>query len=346
MGWEPWVGHWPDNGRRIVAVGASAGGVEALQQMVSSLPADLAAAVFVVLHFPARGESALPRILERAGPLPASHARDGERVEAGRIYVAPPDRHLLVERGSTKLVRGPRENNHRPAIDPLFRSAALTYGSQAVGVILSGTLDDGAAGLRAVTVAGGVGIVQDPGEAPYGDMPRNAIRADEPQYVLPLGEIGPALARLTSEERPAAEEDMDETESEVRYAELDLNTVQQAAVPGAVVPLSCPDCGGTLWELEEGERVRFRCRVGHAFGPDSMDEAQEKALETALWAALRALEERAALSRRLAGRMEDEALARQRLRFEGAARQAEQDSGAIREVLLGLRPRQPEEAAS
>ena len=338
------MGRSPDTGRGIVVVGASAGGVEALQGVVANLPADLPAPLCVVLHLPTGFTSGLPEILARAGPFPARHARDGEPLEGGVVYVASSDRHLLVEHGRLRVVRGPRENRHRPAIDPLFRSAALAYGSSTVGVILSGSLDDGAAGLRAVTAVGGVGIVQDPGEAPFGDMPRNAIRADAPRHVLPLEEIGPMIARLVHEEREAGAP-MDEMEAEIRYAELDLATVKEGEVPGSAIPLSCPECGGTLWELQDGDALRYRCRVGHAFGPFSLDEAQEDALEAALWAAMRALEERAALSKSLASRLEGDALDRQRRRFEQRAHEAEQHAGANRDVLLSV-SRSLEEAAS
>src|SRR5579864_7798260 len=183
-------------GHDIIVIGASAGGVEALVKLVGQLPGDLPAAVFVVLHIPAESPSLLPGILERSGPLPASQPGDNEAIRSGHIYVASPDYHLLIEQGRVRQMRGPKENRHRPAIDPLFRSAALTYGPRVVGVILTGALDDGTAGLLAVKRRGGVAIVQDPDEALYPSMPLSALENVEVDYTLPLASIGPQLEQL------------------------------------------------------------------------------------------------------------------------------------------------------
>jgi two-component system chemotaxis response regulator CheB len=184
-------------GHDIIVIGASAGGVEALSALVENVPANIPAAVFVVVHFPAQSTSVLPQLLTRAGQLPAVHANDGEAIQTGRIYIAPPDFHMVLERGSMSVVRGPRENHSRPAIDPLFRSAALAYGPRVVGAILSGTLGDGTAGLAAVKRRGGIAVVQDPEEAPFPDMPRNALQYVRADYVLPLAEIPPLLVRVS-----------------------------------------------------------------------------------------------------------------------------------------------------
>jgi two-component system, chemotaxis family, protein-glutamate methylesterase/glutaminase len=186
--------------RDIIVVGASAGGVEALSQLARGLPPDLAASIFVVLHLPAGGASALAHILDRAGPLSSSQARDGEPINHAHIYVAPPDHHLLVRRGHVTLVRGPRENNHRPAVDPLFRSAARAYGSRVVGVILSGALDDGTAGLLAVKTRGGVAVVQSPDEALFSGMPTSALHHVNVDHCVPLAEIPRLLNKLSREE--------------------------------------------------------------------------------------------------------------------------------------------------
>src|SRR5215469_3223411 len=183
----------------IIVVGGSAGAVEGFQTLVVALPADFPAAIFFVLHIPVDYPSVLPKILSRAGPLPAQHPMDGEPVRHGRIYVAPPDRHLLLEDGVVRVKRGPRENRHRPAIDPLFRSAARAYGPRVVGIVLTGMLDDGTSGLLTIKHRDGLAIIQDPEEALYPDMPQSACENVSIDYCLPSSEIGPLLARLTSE---------------------------------------------------------------------------------------------------------------------------------------------------
>ncbi len=186
-------------GHDVIVVGASAGGVEALDRLVAALPDDLPASLFVVLHVPPTGRSALPDILRRHCRLPVAHAIDGEAVKPGQVYVAPPDQHLLVADGQVRLGRGARENGHRPAIDPLFRSAAREYGPRVVGVVLSGVLDDGTAGLAAVKAGGGVAIVQEPADAMYPAMPQHALENVAVDHVLAAGEIAAALDRLARE---------------------------------------------------------------------------------------------------------------------------------------------------
>jgi two-component system chemotaxis response regulator CheB len=285
----------------IIAIGASAGGVEAISAVVAHLPPDLRAAILVVLHV-SRGKSVLPEILTRAGRLPAQHPIDEERLQYRRIYVAPPDHHMLVSDGRIRLQHGPTENGVRPAIDPLFRSVARAFGPRAVGVVLTGALDDGTSGLAAIKEAGGMTIVQDPNEAFAPSMPRSAMEFVSVDHVLPVREIPILLTHLTKEEVTQAASDG----ANLRAIETDLAAPKIAFEPGDrpgdVSIFSCPECNGTLWEVEQDGILRHRCRVGHVYSPDSMLAAQTDSVDRALWAALRALEERAALTQKMADR--------------------------------------------
>jgi two-component system chemotaxis response regulator CheB len=283
-------------------VGASAGGVEALVQLVRTLPKDFPAPVCIVLHIPPDAPSLLASILSRDSALPAVHAENMQRWENGKVYIAPPDRHLLVDAdGTLRVARGPRENRHRPAVDPLFRSAAMAFGPRAIGIILSGTMDDGTAGLLSIKERGGVAIVQDPNEALYPSMPRSAIAHVNVDHVVPVGAMGELLAQLlTTTSSPEAAPVSRNLHLEVRMAELDADALREQERPGKPSPYSCPDCGGVLWAIDEDEYVRFRCRVGHAFAPETMLGAQQETLEAALWTAVKTLEETVLLSSRLA----------------------------------------------
>jgi two-component system chemotaxis response regulator CheB len=326
-------------GRDIIVVGASAGGVEALGQLVRGLPADLPAAVFVVLHVPQHGTSVLPSILRRAGRLPVEHAKDGEAIRPGRVYVAPPDFHMLIKNGHVRLARGPTENSHRPAIDPLFRTAARRYGRRVIGVVLSGVLDDGTAGLQSVKNRGGLAVVQDPADALYAGMPQNALENVAVDFTAPVAEIGPLLARLTAERLPAEPDPAvtREMEMEADMAELELDAMQSFDRPGTPSPFACPDCNGVLWELHDGDLIRYRCRVGHAWSPDSLLAKQSDGLEAALWSALRALEERANLSAKMAERAGQRKYDLVASKFRAQVREAEQHAKVIRDVLLSKR---------
>jgi two-component system chemotaxis response regulator CheB len=327
-------------GHDIIAIGASAGGVEALVALVRDLPPDLPAAVFVALHIPAQSPSMLPMILDRSGPLPASQPQDGEVIEPGRIYVAPPDHHLLVNRGQIRVMHGPKENRHRPAIDPLFRSAARAYGPRVVGVVLTGALDDGTAGLRAIKKRGGVAIVQDPAEALFPGMPQSALDRGAADHCVPLRDIPPLLAQIA--DQPAADEaaypvptDMD---LEARIVERDMDILHNEEHPGTPSAFSCPECGGVLWELRDGELIRYRCRVGHAFSPDSVLAEQAETLEEALWSALKTLEENISLSRRLADNARARGYHQVAARFEEKRRDAGRRAALIQQVLIKDEP--------
>jgi two-component system, chemotaxis family, protein-glutamate methylesterase/glutaminase len=317
-------------------IGASAGGVEALTRLVSGLTSDIPAAIFVTLHFPRGGTSALPRILERSGPLSAVHAQDGQRIEPRAIYIAPPDNHLLIFRDVVRLYRGPRENGNRPAVDPMFRSAALAYGSRVIGVMLSGNLDDGTSGLLAIKRRGGITVVQDPDDAMFASMPQSALDHVAIDHVAKLDRIGKLLVEL-SHRPPTVEEHAvsDDAQKETEYSEVDLARIEDLdAHPGELAPFGCPDCGGTLWELHEQNLVRFRCRVGHAWTSEALLGRQAETLDAALWTALRALEESASLSTQLAARARARGNDRLAERMADHAELAERRASTIRNVLL------------
>jgi two-component system, chemotaxis family, protein-glutamate methylesterase/glutaminase len=318
----------------IVVVGASAGGVEALADLAASLPADLAAALFVVLHVPSTATSALPDILNRNGPLRAAHARDGEPIEHGRIYVAPPDQHLLLRTSHVHLTRGPRENGHRPAIDPLFRSAAREYASRVIGVVLSGTLDDGTAGLLAIKSRGGLAVVQEPADALYPGMPSNAAKHAGVDHVLDAASVGKLLARLTAE--PAGEPTGPAPADLTVKVEMEGWSLEafEGEHPSRPSGFSCPSCNGVLWEIQDVGLDRFRCRVGHAWSPESLLTQQSEALEAALWIALRSLEERGALATRLAEPARRRGHSITATRFEEQATEARQAARLVRDLLV------------
>ena len=306
-----------------------------MRELARGLPPDLPAAVFIALHVPSAGQSRLPEILSSSGPLRARHAINGEAIERGRIYIAPPDHHLLVERERVRIVRGPRENRARPAADPLFRSAAYAYGTRVVCVILSGTLDDGTAGLAAIKRRGGLTVAQDPREALYPGMPRNAMDNVALDHCLPVAGIAPLLARLASvQAKDDAVYPMPEIlKVETQIARLEESEMEDVEKIGKLSAFTCPDCSGALWELRDGDLLRFRCHVGHAFSAESLMANQSEELENALWAALRSLEENAALSRRLAARARERNHTVSVTQFEENARRVEQHATVIRQAL-------------
>ena len=285
---------------RIILLGGSAGGLNAITELVSRLEPDLPAAVLVVLHLGAGPAPAIADKLTKTGPLEASFAATGAPIEPGQIYIAPPDHHTLVQGGRMHLSHGPRVNNARPAIDLTFRSAAVAYGARAVGVVLSGMLDDGAMGLDAIGRCGGVTIVQDPADASYSEMPESALAAGEVDYTLPASSIGELLNTL-AQISPLAEAVIP---TDVRLEnEFDMNGIDDLSRMdqlGNRVPVSCPDCGGPLWEIKQGGPSRYRCHVGHSLSTRTLLSRQNEEIEQALWIALRTLEEKARMQSRLA----------------------------------------------
>jgi two-component system chemotaxis response regulator CheB len=286
--------------RQVVAVGASAGGVEALRDFVGGLPSDLPAAVLIVTHLPEVGTSALPEILQRCGPLPAFAARHGEHLLAGRIYIAVHDRHLLVKGDHVLLSSAPKQNRARPAIDALFRSAARWFGSRAVGVVLSGALDDGAAGSAAIAASGGAIAVQDPRDAQIGSMPTAALAVVQGAAVAPAIRLGAEVQRLLLHHDGLAPVTVsDET---IREAEMMENPMAagHGSTPGEPGALSCPDCTGGMNIVRTGPAVHYLCHVGHAWSPQALAAAQREKIEVALWTAVSMLEEQSAVHRHVA----------------------------------------------
>jgi two-component system chemotaxis response regulator CheB len=333
----------------IVVVGASAGGVESLIQLVSDLPEDYPGAVFIVLHMAASSGTALPHILARRSQLQVAHPGDGDEIEGGRVYVAVPDRHLALQGTRIGLLAGPKENGHRPAVDTLFRTAAASFGRRVVGVILSGTRDDGTAGLRAIHERGGYAIVQDPDEALFPGMPLSALAGDSPDIVLPVGKIADHLVRLTEEPpRQAADpETSTALDAELRWAHPDV-TQRPAPEPPLGHPsgFTCPECHGALWEIDDGGLPRYRCRVGHGFSPDTLLVTQGSAVDAALWIAYRALEERVALCGRLADRAESRRAGLSAEYFRAEAAEAGRQAETLRGVLWAKGPSDASESGS
>jgi two-component system chemotaxis response regulator CheB len=321
----------------VVVVGASAGGVEALQRLAAVLPADLPCCVLVVLHIPATGHSALPAILNRVGPLPARHAADGEEVRPGEILVAPADRHLMVLDGRVALTAGPQENGHRPAVDVLFRSSARALGPRVASVVMSGALDDGAAGALAVAERGGLCLVQDFEEALYDSMPRATFAAVGSAKQCRIADMPGMLAewsRTLEETAPAAPSALLDREADM--AELDPDALHDPVRPGVPAGFGCPDCAGALYQIDEGGLRRFRCRVGHAWSPESLLARQTVAMESALWMALRSLEDKAALNTEMAVRAEDDGHGLAANRFQQAAAEAHKAAELVRTLVLEI----------
>ncbi len=278
--------------RNIIVIGASAGGFEAIKQLVRDLPGDLQAALFIVWHMSPDVRGVLPDVLNKQNTIPAAHAIDREPIAMNRIYVAPPDRHLLLEKGVVRITRGPRENRFRPAIDPLFRSAAYYYGPRVIGVILSGSLDDGTAGLWSIKNRGGIAVVQDPKDAEVPSMPENAIREVNIDYIVPLSGMAELLVRLSDEKvNTDGQPDNERMEIEVNVAKQDKALQQHIMKLGNFSPYTCPECHGVLIALHEGGRTRYRCHTGHSFSADSLLASITENIEDSLWNAIRSIEE-------------------------------------------------------
>ncbi|HJQ27276.1 MAG TPA: chemotaxis protein CheB [Blastocatellia bacterium] len=320
----------------IIIIGGSSGALAPLKAIVRGLPADLQATVFVITHVSPEHESLLPDILGNQGNLPVVTATHGAVSRRGYIYVAPPDFHLIIEAGFMRLWRGPKENHSRPSLNPTFRSAAKIYGKRVVAVILSGFLDDGTAGMIAVKRNHGVAIVQDPREAEIPDMPRNAMRYIEADYVVPAAQIAPLLVKLTHEVIPetGAKSMPDSADKESIKVERDIAELEAGEKTNGLTMIVCPDCGGPLWEFRNNGFKDFQCRVGHKFSPENILAHHAEVLERALWVAVRTLDERASLTREMANVARHTAGEEVIYKFENEAEEAARNAEIIRRMLL------------
>jgi len=321
----------------IIVIGGSAGGLEALAKVLSALPRSLNASVFVVLHTSPQSGGALPQILARTAILPVAFAIDGEAPQRGHVYVAPPDHHLTFDDDKISVTRGPRENGFRPAVDPLFRSAAKAYDGRVVGVILSGAMDDGTFGLIAVKEAGGMAIVQHPYEAFVPSMPLAAIQNVEVDHIVRTDEIPALLIRAAADGLRSRAilrgGNGSETNVDPTQRDIDLAAVSPDAIHEPPSKFMCPECGGSLWEVDEAGLKRYRCFTGHGFTVDTLLAAQNGNLEHALWSAVRVLMERAALHRQMAHRMASRGMEASAERYQDQAQQEEKHASVIREML-------------
>ncbi len=292
----------------LVVIGASAGGLEAVSAIANRLGPDFPAPICVVIHIAPDSPNLLAALIDRAGPLPAVLAHSGAALVPGTIFVAPADHHMLVQPGRIEVARGPKENRSRPAVDPLFRSAAQVYGPRVIGVILSGGLDDGTAGLWTVKQMGGVAVVHDPTDAFAPSMPYHARQHVAVDHCVPLAELGPLLNQLVREsvhQRPIKPAGATATEIDIALG----RNPREAGVENLGTPsiFACPECHGVLIELTEGGRVRYRCHTGHAYSQAALQSEQDGKVEEALYNAMRALEERIMLLERMAAQEPDAA---------------------------------------
>lgn len=339
---------------RVFVIGASAGGVETLIRLCKLLPEKLQAAVFVVLHTPATGPGLLPAILKRYGNLPAVFPKDGQKIETGYIYVAPPDHHMRVQKGHIDIWHGPRINLLRPAADVTFSTAAQAYGPLCTGIVLSGTRNDGTAGLMSIKEKGGVTIVQDPDEAIFSAMPRSAIDTNVIDHILHIDEIAEMIQQLanypnegTLPPREAAsdpaEGDQEGVPETMEHSKRELNQdrkdfEQHNLFETTRTVLTCPECGGVLVETHNGNNIRYECQIGHGFSESSFVAGHSDMVEHALWAAVRALDERILLLERIANRAQAQGAAITVTRLRESAEEARKDAELIRKIISNGKP--------
>jgi two-component system chemotaxis response regulator CheB len=329
---------------KLVVIGGSAGAINAVKLILPSLPHDFPAAILIVIHTGSQ-KSLLPEILGRHSTLPVRHATDGEPIVPGRVLVAPPDEHLVVARHGgrayARLVHGPKENHSRPAIDPLFRSAATVFGPDTIGVVLTGYLNDGTVGLQAVKACGGVALVQNPAEAEAPDMPASALKYVDADRVLGLSEIGPALLELVAEadlqqstgsrqDGVSEKPDWIDIENRISTMDSDMDDLEKI---GTLSALTCPECNGALWEMKARGPIRYRCHTGHAFTAKVLEALQSEAVEDAIWGAIRALHEQERLFSKLAEKELQSGRQGGGAEYQAMAAQAQAHSTALRELI-------------
>lgn len=291
----------------VVVVGASAGGMEALKGFIAQLPADFPAPVFIVNHMGAETSGdVLVEALNKAGRVKCSHARDGKSFKRGHVYLAPSDQHLLLVRGKMLVTKGARENRYRPAIDPLFRSAAVAYGKGVIGIILTGFLDDGTSGMMAIKRCGGVCIAQDPADAAHPDMPQSVINHVGADHCVPLAQMGALLEKLAVRNVGVSKKPPEDLVIEAKIAQRVVSDLKSVEALGTQVPFNCPDCGGVLWQMKHGDLPRYRCHTGHAFSSAALLAQQNEKVEETLWVALRMLEERQNLISKMGSGQKDQ----------------------------------------
>jgi two-component system, chemotaxis family, protein-glutamate methylesterase/glutaminase len=320
--------------RDIIVIGSSAGGVQTLGALLSQLPSDFHATLFITVHLAPDHRSRLPEILQRSSSLPVAFAADRDKIQAGRVYVAPPNYHMVLEAKHIRITQGPKENRFRPAIDVLFRSAALACEVRVIGVILTGVLDDGSSGLYAIKARSGLAIVQDPSEAQFPSMPLNAIKTVRVDHVVPVGAMGELLERLTSEavDEPKRSPVSKQMESEVGIAMGDNGRMREIMALGKFTPYTCPECHGALISLQEGRLTRFRCHTGHAYTLSHLMSELTQHTENAIMNALRAVEETELLMSEMKKHLQDDNQPEVAQLLEEKLKQAEKRAALIKQA--------------
>jgi len=322
----------------IITIGASAGGVGALMQLVAGLPADLPASVFVVVHTARESKGELADVLSRSGPLPAQLASDRLEMQRGWVYVAPPDFHLMIDRSYMYTSHGPRENLTRPAVDPLFRSAAVVHGPHVIGVVLSGNLDDGASGLLAIKRCGGIAVVQDPADAMYPDMPRSAMEVVDVDAAVTLHDLPALLTRLAHDPPGPPKSPPAELLAEVEMSRTESGNIGLLNEIGQITSFTCSECGGPLWEIRDDKLTRYRCRVGHAFTARSLASELTDGVERSLWVAVQMMDERTRMLERLANSEDEKKRRGSAVSFRDKANETREHTDRLRRFLLTINP--------